>query len=461
MPPAIHAIAEGLRAAGVRLVTNHPGFFSQSLATAFHGQETITSINEKTAFAVAWGAAAGGCRSAVSLKNVGLNDAADPFLNSFMLDINAALVVVVFDDTDVEQSQLRLDSRHYHAFLGGLWLEPGTQDEAAEFAAWAVELSERFCTPVVLRVTNRLLAEDSPARFQDPITGSPRGAEFCRKPEALVVHPANFHRHQRASWSEKRRLIERWAASEFLVRNPAATPDDAGRVHLVVGSARTPSVSGGSVLHLPMLPVPSMQILGLVHDAHGLIVHEHGDAVVAEALRSASSPLGRIGSVSSGAEEPNRSFHNSDSLASVYAALRGLPRPIVVGDVGGHTMDPARSVDACLCYGSSVAVAIGMALACPQSDVACVTGDGAWVHGASSAIGEAVARGVRFMVVVLHNGGCQSTGGQMPPHFGSLPAEVRQFFPELPSGGAFSWKELLQAPAALPGVKVLHLELRE
>lgn len=446
----------GLRSAGVGLVTNHPGFHSQSLAAAFHGAATVFSVNERTAFAVAWGAAAGGMRAVVAVKNVGLNDCADAFLNSMMLDICGALVVVVFDDTDVEQSQLRQDSRHYQAFLGGVWLEPSHPREAAAMAGEAVELSSRFHRPVVLRITNRLLA------MRHPIAGETRGVApvhqaFVRNPTGMVVHPANHHSHQRQGLMHKQAQWEEWAAARWRASLLGTHPDESGTLHLVVGSAAEPAAPTASILRLPMLPVPVEDVLRAARGARRLAVHEHGDPVVAAALASHSIPPVPIDPVASGRAAPNREFHRHDAAGGLYRTLRALPRPIVVADIGGHTMDPLQSADVCLCYGGSVAVATGLAVACPNHHVTCLTGDGAWFHGGQSAIGEAVARHARLLVVVLHNGGCRTTGGQMPARVGetTIPGEIHNFseFAE-----AVSLKsDVVSRLAAMPGVKVLHL----
>jgi indolepyruvate ferredoxin oxidoreductase alpha subunit len=455
-PPIIAALVQGFRLAGVGLVTNHPGFHSHCLASSFHGDDTVFSVNERTAFAVAWGAAAGGLRAAVAVKNVGLNDAADAFLNSLMLDICGSLVVVVFDDTDVEQSQLRQDSRHYQAFLGGVWLEPCSPCEAASMAVEAVELSSSFRSPVVLRITNRLLVmEDFTPKIIE--SRAPLHASFVRDPGALVVHPENYHRHQRQRLIQKQAEWQQWAAVRWLAGQMLARPDASGCIHLVAGSAREPDAPATSLLRLPMLPVPAEEILDATSGARRLKVHEHGDPVVATRLTAQGSSQIQILPIASGCQAPNRQFHQHDAVGGLYRALRALPRPIVVADIGGHTMDPARSADVCLCYGGAVGVAIGLAAACPDHDVTCLTGDGGWFHGGQSAIQEALSRRVRLLVVVLHNGGCKTTGGQAPA---ASPREETYggdpFFSEFAEAESFGFHEVHRL-AALPGVKILHL----
>lgn len=460
-PPVVQALAEGFRAAGVCLATNHPGFHSHSLAAAIHDGRMITSSNERNAYAVAWGAAVGGCRTVVATKNVGLNDAADLFLSSMMLDLSAALVVAVFDDTDVEQSHMRQDSRHYHGFLGGLWLEPAGVDEAFAMAAQAVELSERFSSPVVVRITNRLAAVADPFRpCMPPQGGMPSGKRpFERRQQALVVHPSNYHSKQSTTLAAKRQGWQEWAEQELSARAAPLVPDATGAVHLVVGSAAPPcGVAQRSLLHLPMLPVPTRQILAKAAGARRIVVHEHGDPIVAVALAAARAVAPEIEPVTSGVSEPNRNFHNRATLAPLFAALRNLPDPILVGDVGGHTMDPAYSLDVCLCYGSAVGVATGLALARPRNNVVCVIGDGAWLHGGKAALPEAIARGIRLLIVVLHNGGCRTVGGLRP--VGETPAclpQILETLPEIPLASSLRWEKEVAMHASFHGIHILHL----
>jgi indolepyruvate ferredoxin oxidoreductase alpha subunit len=110
----LQAVAWGLLDGGVAFVTTYPGFYAHELAERLGVQ--AFSVNEKNALAIAWGASLAGIRSATLFKNVGLNDAADPYVNACMLGVRAGMVLVVLDDIDVEQSQIQQDSRPYADF---------------------------------------------------------------------------------------------------------------------------------------------------------------------------------------------------------------------------------------------------------------------------------------------------------------------------------------------------------
>lgn len=446
----------GFHDAGVSLVTNHPGFRSNELMEGFHGSNAITSVNERTAFAVAWGHALGGRRAAVAMKNVGLNDASDAFLNSLALDLNAGFVVVVFDDTDVEHSQMRMDSRHYQSFAGGAWLEPGSMAEARRFARDAFELSERLSMPVVLRITNALLGRGSTVVPKATTTKEVPLRPFLRQPANHVIHPANHPRHHE-NLLRKHGLIGEWASNICRTMNPSSSARP-GEVHLVVGAARQPrEVPAEWIFRLPCLPIPESMIQELARTGVGIHVHEHGDPIVAKEVRSVLCHH-KVTERPSGSIHPNRSYHCRSDLAPVFSLLRSFPSPVVIGDLGGYTMDPDQSIDACLCYGASVAVALGFSLASPDSSVACVCGDGAFLHSAKSAVAEAVARDCRLLIIVLENGGCRGTGGQALPgitfydHSG-VQEEESSFVPSDPADCLSAIRRL----AGLPGVKILHL----
>jgi indolepyruvate ferredoxin oxidoreductase, alpha subunit len=413
------ALAQGLLDGGCSLATNYPGFRSNELADQLGC--AVTSVDEKNAFAVAWGACLAGKRSVVCMKNVGLNDGADAFLNAVMLGVNAGLVLVVFDDMDMDHSQIRQDSRHYFDFFGGLWLEPADAGRAYVLGREALTLSETFGMPVVIRVTNilALKGRNMPGRsLRDQGPASP----FRRDPARWVVHPANA-RGQEQALVRRRDAIQRWVDDR-----PLSLPEPAGvePVQISVGGKVFGRRARSMDVVLETLPLPSPLLDFMARSTRPVHVHERGDGFVAEKLRAARGTNGILHF-----RKPpvlrNRQYHNRDDHEPLFAALRSLPKRFVAGDLGTYTMDPHQTIDACLCYGTSVGVATGFALASPESRVVCVTGDGAFLHSGKAAVQEAAARGARLTVFVLDNGGCRGTGGQAVPgdfHFADPKIEV-------------------------------------
>jgi len=398
----IAALSAGFRVGGVTVCANHPGFHSHELAASLGCP--VTSRSERAALAFGWGASLAGARTVVIMKNVGLNDAADPFVNALFVGCHGGLVVVVFDDIEIEQSQLPLDSRHWAALPGGVWVEPRSVADAARWAARSFELSERLGAPVILRITNAL-CHAAGAEPQWPVTAVGSLA-FSRDPARWVVHPANVAR-LRALQEERCGRIQAWSDAEPVAGGPAPAGEP---LTLVVGAVPQVAAAGDSWLAIDRLPLPAAAVAA-ARAASRVVVSEHGRGHVAALLAQAMAG-GRIEASSFGMPELPRSYHDRDWYEPLFGPLRSLSDRIVIGDLGSHTMDPHRTIDACLCYGASVAVAAGVAAAAPGRRVICVTGDGAFAHSGAAGLAEAVDRGVSLVVFVIDNDGCRDTGGQ-------------------------------------------------
>lgn len=401
-PPVITALAAGFRAGGVAVCANHPGFHSHELAAALGC--AVTSRSERAALAFGWGASLAGKRTVVTLKNVGLNDAADPFVNALFVGCHGGLVVVVFDDIEIEQSQLPLDSRHFAIRPGAIWIEPRSVADAARWAARSFELSERFGAPVTVRITNAL-CHAAAAELQLPAAGG-GNLEFSRDPARWVVHPANVAR-LRALQEERCERIQAWSDAEPIAGGPVRAGE---QLTFVAGAIPEVASPRDSWLAIDRLPLPAAAVAA-ARGASRVVVCEHGLGHVA-ALLAAELAGGRIESSAFGMPALSRSYHDRDWYEPLFGPLRSLSDRIVIGDLGSHTMDPHRTIDACLCYGASVAVAAGVAAAAPGRRVICVTGDGAFAHSGAAGLAEAVDRGVPLVVFVIDNGGCRDTGGQ-------------------------------------------------
>lgn len=401
-PDVINALADGFRQSGCDLCTNHPGFYSQRLAARLGCN--VTSRSERAAFATAWGASLVGCRAVVTLKNVGLNDAADPFVNAAFVGCHGGLVCVVFDDIDVEQSQLRLDSRFYRNAGEALWLEPTSIQDAYRWAARAFELSETFETLVVIRVTNILLHACGPHTRETMVLRTRKA--FARVPKRWVMHPSNVQ-SLTDTRTRRRAALRMWSDSE---PTEACWPNDDEELLLLVGAQPPGPPPPGAWARLDRYPIPSC-ILKAVARAPHTAVHEHGDGHARLAILSATQGS-TVRSFPLAMPNPNREYHSRSWYEPLYNAIRQLDARVVIGDIGSHTMDPAHTLDACLCYGSSVAVAAGAAAAAPEHRVVCITGDGGFSHSGREGLAEALDRRVTLVIFVIDNGGCRDTGGQ-------------------------------------------------
>lgn len=232
------AIAEGAMHAGIKGVYAYPGtpsteiteYIRHSAMSRENGIHCTWSSNEKTAMEAALGMSYAGCRSMVCMKHVGMNVAADAFVNAGMTGVNGGLVVVAADDPSMHSSQNEQDSRFYGKFSMIPTLEPSTQQEAYEMMAYAFELSEKEKLPVLLRITTRLAHSRAAVRI------SADKPDTVRKPadrdrSAWVLLPANAKRKNLALTAKQPHLEQLSASSPFFrisVPDHPAVPGNQG-----------------------------------------------------------------------------------------------------------------------------------------------------------------------------------------------------------------------------------------
>src|SRR3972149_3102232 len=153
------ALARGAYEAGVRVAAAYPGTPATEILESLARYPEVYaewSVNEKVALDLAFGASLGGARALCSMKHVGLNVASDALMTIAYTGVGAGLVIIVADDPGLHSSQNEQDSRYYAKFAAIPMLEPADGAEAKEFVKAAFELSERYDTPVMVRVTTRL-----------------------------------------------------------------------------------------------------------------------------------------------------------------------------------------------------------------------------------------------------------------------------------------------------------------
>ncbi len=186
------AVARGLYEGGCRVASSYPGTPSTEVTEIISNYDEIVSEwapNEKVACEVAFGAAVAGARSFCAMKHVGLNVAADPLFTSSYTGVNAGMVIVVADDPGMHSSQNEQDSRHYAQASKIMMLEPSDSDECLKFSKLAYELSERFDTPVLLRLTTRVSHSRSLAEVGGRVDNGLK--EYVKNPQKYVMVPAN------------------------------------------------------------------------------------------------------------------------------------------------------------------------------------------------------------------------------------------------------------------------------
>ena len=450
------AVAQAARDAGVALGTGYPGTPSTEILEHFSalGGRGQWAPNEKVAFEVALGAAFAGARALVAMKHVGLNVAADPLFTAAYTGVIGAFVVVSADDPGMASSQNEQDNRHYARAAGLPMLEPADSQEAYDFTFAAIEISERWKIPVLLRLTTRVCHSKTIVVQHDP-PALPPPPRFEHDPKARVMIPAyarKAHRRLRQKLAE----IQAWNETSGLNRidegGTSASVSPNGHRGIVTSGisfmhARE-AAPAARILKLGMTyPLPFEKIRSFVNATGKCIVIEEGDPYLAESLRAAGIAVdgkaemyrfdeltvGRVSRILAGDTSPEPAFPPGKPPQlcqgcphrAAFEVLRKLDC-IVAGDIGCYTLGvlpPFEAMDSCVCMGASLGVGLGLRHALPPDQarrVVSVVGDSTFVHGGITGLVEMVYNPppTGHVLIILDNGTTAMTGLQEHPGTG-------------------------------------------
>jgi indolepyruvate ferredoxin oxidoreductase, alpha subunit len=408
--------------------------------------------NEKTAYEEALGVSFAGRRAMTSMKHVGLNVAADPFMNSAIVSINGGLVVVVADDPGMHSSQNEQDTRYYADFARIVCLEPANQQEAYDMTREAFDLSERFQVPVLVRLVTRLAHSRAVVRVREP-----RAENAIAKapvPASWILLPSNARRQWRSLLSRQPAFLEWSEASAFNHIRLNGDRRDLGVI--TTGIARNYYLENveelgyqPSHLHVGAYPIPTDLVRRLAGHANRILVLEEGYPYLERLLRGIVSPdfeiLGkesghvpadgeltpdivrrslslreRRGVEIEGLSLPNRppqlcaGCPHADSFDAIKEALASFDAPVVTSDIGCYTLGalpPYSAVESCVCMGASIGMAKGASDAGLKPAVALI-GDSTFLHSGVTALMDAVAANTDMTLIILDNETTAMTGGQ-------------------------------------------------
>jgi indolepyruvate ferredoxin oxidoreductase alpha subunit len=418
-----------------------------------HGRpHAAWTANEKTAMEEALGACFAGRRALVSMKHVGLNVAADPFVNAALVSTHGGLVVAVADDPGMHSSQNEQDSRWYADFARVLCLEPATQQEAYDMTRDAFDLSERFRVPVLLRLVTRLAHSRTAVELREPRAENP----IARAPDrdSWILLPANARRAWRALL-ERQEEMRAWSES-CAYNRLALNPERRELGIITTGLARNyyrenlPDLGWEpSHLHVGAYPIPAALVRRLAAHVKRILVLEDGYPYVERELRGLlPAPLeiaGRMngGVPASGELSPDVVRAALGLPARVPVAYESFPIPgrppqlckgcphghayqalrealadndqsMVTSDIGCYTLGalpPYSMIESCVCMGASVSMAKGAAEAGFHPAVA-VIGDSTFLHSGMTPLLDAVAADTDMTLLILDNEAVAMTGGQ-------------------------------------------------
>jgi indolepyruvate ferredoxin oxidoreductase alpha subunit len=444
------AVALAALHADVKLGTGYPGTPSTEILEAFDalGGAAQWAPNEKVALEVGIGAAFAGGRALVTMKHVGLNVAADPLFTVAYTGTSGGLVIISADDPGMASSQNEQDNRRFAVAVGLPMLEPADSQEAYDFTLRAFELSERWHTPVLLRLTTRVC--HSATILQTPGYPVPAATKpnFVRDVPGRVMIPAYArpaHKRLRGKLAE----IAVWNDKE----GPTLVADQGNRSLGIITSGISfqhvcEAVPTAKVLKLGLtypLPVETMRAFAASVDR--CLVVEEGDPFLVEGARTAGiavedkPEMYRFGELNVDRVRRIVARDTSPEAApppgkppelcpgcphrNVFEALHELDC-IVSGDIGCYTLGvlpPFSAMDTCVCMGASIGVGLGLRHALPPEQarrVVSVIGDSTFVHSGITGLVEMVYNPppTGHVLIILDNGTTAMTGLQEHPGTG-------------------------------------------
>ncbi len=460
------AIAQGAIDAGISGVYAYPGtpsteiteYVQASRDAKEKGIVSSWSSNEKTAMETAIGMSYAGKRAMVCMKHVGLNVAADAFVNSAITGAHGGLVVVSADDPSMHSSQNEQDSRFYGKFAMIPVMEPANQQEAYEMTRYAFDLSEKFGTPVMMRITTRLAHSRSGVE-----TGEQRRQNELSLPSDLkqfVLLPSIARKQYNTLLGKQAAFEEEAAQSGY---NVFIEGKDKSLGIIACGIAYNYLMENYqdkelpySVLKVSQYPLPKSLIKKIYDESDEVLVLEEGYPIIEELLRGTLDEGKRIkgrmdGTVPRAGElnpnivgkalglEVNEGYNapdilvgrppllcdgcpHWDSFGALNEAMKKYSGGRVLSDIGCYTLSalpPLESINSCVDMGASITMAVGAAEAGLVPAVAAI-GDSTFTHSGMTGLLDAVNRKSPIVVVLLDNSTTGMTGGQDSPGFGKL-----------------------------------------
>ncbi len=440
------AVARGAWEAGVRVAAAYPGTPSTEITEELARYDDVYSEwspNEKVAMEVGIGASVRGARTIVSMKHVGLNVACDPLFTASYTGVNGGLVVAVADDPSVFSSQNEQDTRVTAVSAQVPVLEPSDSMEAKEFTKLAFDLSEQYDTPVILRLTTRVAHSQSLVELGERQELPLRAYE--KNIAKYVMMPANARVKHTVV---EERMAKLSVDADSLSINRIEMGDNklgiicSGGVYEYVKEA----LPDASVLKLGMVyPLPYELIKKFASSVDRCVVAEelaphietlikaHGINVEGKNLFPRCGEfsanlirrciLGEADSVSA-AQVPARPpvLCAGCPHRGVFYVLSKL-KLNVLGDIGCYTLGavpPLGSMDAVVCMGASIGMAIGFDKADPEAHKhsVAVIGDSTFIHSGITGLIDAVYNKAPITVIILDNRTTGMTGHQNHPATG-------------------------------------------
>ncbi|MBN1995696.1 MAG: indolepyruvate ferredoxin oxidoreductase subunit alpha, partial [Anaerolineae bacterium] len=440
------AIARGAWEAGVEVAAAYPGTPSTEIlqnVALYNNIYAEWSANEKVALDVAIGAAYAGKRALAAMKHVGLNVAAEALFYSAYTGLNAGLVIINADDPGMHSSQNEQDNRHYARFAKTPMLEPADSQEAKDFVKLALDLSEQYDTPVLIRTTTRTSHSKTAVTLAERQAVAKR--PYVKNPAKFVMIPG-YARQRHVVVEERMARLAKWVEQTDLNR---LEPGDRALGVISAGAAYQYAreiFPTASFLKLGVAwPLPQNLIRSFAASVDRLIVVEELDPFIEEWVRQLGIPvegksifplldelspeLVRASAVKAGLLPPAAGNGRLQTPPlpqrppvlcagcghrDIYWVLAKL-KVTVNSDIGCYALGvlpPLNATDTLGAMGASIGVAAGMRLAGLEGPNVATIGDSTFFHAGLPALASAVYNQTPVTVLVVDNRTTGMTGHQ-------------------------------------------------
>lgn len=465
------AAARGAYEGAVTFATGYPGTPSteilENIAAKYPEITSQWSVNEKTALEIASGASFCGARSVITMKHVGLNVALDPLMTLSYLGVNGGLIIVVSDDPGQHSSQTEQDTRHLARFAKVPIFEPSDSQEAKDYLKTALDVSEKFDTPVIYRLTTRVSHSKGIVELGERENLN-REFRFERNPQKYVPVPI-YGRILRKKTEERLLLLKEYSEKSPLNKIIYKTKDLGIITSSIAYQYAAETFPEASILKLGMCyPFPDRLFYEFANSVKEILVVEELENFIEEHVRSLGikNVYGKefvpicgelnlnileevktkfeqrnnkgIINISKTALDKNQQNTNSQYALPVRAPVLcpGCPHTgifyalkkerkkddlIVAGDIGCYSLavfPPLDIMDTIICMGGGFTVALGMKKSGTKQRIVGVLGDSTFFHSGITGLIDTVYNNGSITLIVLDNNSTAMTGHQEHPGTG-------------------------------------------
>lgn len=464
------AVSRGFWEAGGIVASSYPGSPTVDILESLKNYEDIDcdwATNEKVAFEIAMGASFAGGRAMVSMKHVGVNIASDPFMTFTQTKTKGGFLLVSGDDPGLTSSQNEQDSRFWGKFANIPVLEPSSPQEAKDFTVRALQISEEFNTPVLLRLTSRLCHCRGVVEVRGRLNLRPSG--FEEDTQRYNMLPPYSNAQQYFMKDRLERLTAYNNASDL-----NTLEEESNSSILIITSGMTyesikETAPKASIFKLSMVwPLPIEKIKSLAKKYSRILVIEELVPFIEEALKIHGIPAegkeyfpftgeltietikeglfkaGLLDNFTSIPDEPLTKVPRTPMLCAgcphrpIYHMLK-MARATVMGDIGCYSLavlEPFEVHKTNISMGASLGCALGVAkvnrkLGISKPVVAAI-GDGTFFHSGMTGFIQLAQAKENITVIVLDNRTTAMTGGQITPTTGDYFREENLFSINIP-----------------------------